>query len=250
MKFSIVTAVRNAKDTLPLTIASVRKQTFRDVEYIVIDGASSDGTIDVIQANATSITKWISEPDSGIYDAMNKGIRLATGDVISFLNADDVYVSDLLLEEIAELMSCQDLDAVYADVVYVRASSPDKIRRRYRSGRFSPALLGWGIMPAHPSLFLRRQIFDKVGEFRADYRISGDFEFIARVFSDPALKFQYVPKVFVRMNLGGISTSGWRSNMLGAREVLRACRENSIATNWLMIMSKYPFKLLEFIRLK
>lgn len=250
MKFSIVTAVRNAKDTLPLTIASVREQTFKDVEYIIIDGASSDGTVDVIQAHTACIAKWISEPDAGIYDAMNKGVRLATGDVIAFLNADDVYVSDGLLEQIAELMSSQNLDAVYGDVVYVCASSPDQIRRRYRSGRFSPALLRWGIMPAHPSLFLRRQVFEKFGEFRPDYRISGDFEFIARVFSDPALKFQYVPEVFVRMNLGGISTSGWRNNMLATREVLRACRENSIATNWLMIMSKYPFKLLELVRLK
>lgn len=249
MKFSIVTVVRNARDTLPLTIASVRQQTHRNVEHIIVDGASSDGTVDVIRTHATNIAKWISEPDVGIYDAMNKGIRLATGDVIAFLNADDIYVSDRLLDEIAELMTSQDLDAVYGDVVYVRPSSPDHIRRRYRSGRFSPAMLRWGMMPAHPSLFLRRQVFEKIGEFRTDYRISGDFEFIARVFSDPGVRFKYVPQVFVRMALGGVSTAGWRNNVLANREVLRACRENSIPTNWIMVLSKYPLKLLEFVRL-
>jgi len=140
-----------------------------------------------------------------------------------------------------------ELDAVYADVEFFRSEKPEAIVRRYSSRHFSPQKLAWGWMPAHPTLFLRRSVFDRFGLYRFDYRIGGDFEFVARIFKDGSVRYRYLPEVWIRMRVGGVSTSGLRSTLLLNREVLRACRENGIRTNWLMLLSKYPFKMLEFL---
>lgn len=218
------------------------------MEHIVVDGASTDGTMAIIDRFRANIAQVISEPDRGIYDAMNKGIALATGQVIGFLNADDVYANPRVLCRVAEVMAHDDLDALFADAEFFSAEDPMRTVRRYRSERFSPNRIAWGWMPAHPTLFLHRRVFERFGAFRTDYRIAGDFELIARIFHANALKYRYLPEVLVRMRTGGISTGGWRNTLLLNREVLRACRENGIYTNPLMILSKYPAKLLEFWR--
>lgn len=247
MKISVVTVCFNSADTIQGTIRSVLSQTYPEVEHIVVDGASTDGTLEVIARYRDRLAKVVSEPDGGIYDAMNKGIELASGEVIGFLNADDVYADDEVLTRVAGCIEGEGLDALYGDVGFFRSASPEVTVRRYRSVRFRPDRIAWGWMPAHPTLFVRRAVFERYGNFRTDYRIAGDFEFVARVFHENALCYRYLPEVLVRMRIGGVSTGGWRNTLLLNREVLRACRANGIRSNIFMILSKYPAKLLEFL---
>lgn len=247
MKITVITVAYNAATTIAETIRSVAEQKHPDVEHLVIDGASPDGTTTIVRTMQGRVSRVISEPDHGIYDAMNKGLVLATGEIIGLLNADDVYAHEGVLARVASLMERESLDAVFADAEFFHPARPGKALRRYRSKHFRPDRIAWGWMPAHPTLFLRRWVYDRFGPFRTDYRIAGDFEFIARVFHSETLRYRYVPEVFVRMRAGGVSTSGWRSALLLNREVLRACRENGIKTNVFKIVSKYPLKALEFL---
>lgn len=246
MKISVITVCYNSGATLADALQSVANQTWPEIEHIVIDGASTDGTRAVIERYRGGLAQVVSEPDGGIYDAMNKGLRLATGDVIGFLNADDFYADDRVLERVVDEMERHRLDAVYGDVEFVHSSNLSKLVRRYRSDKFQPKRIAWGWMPAHPALFLRWEVFQRYGGFRPEYRIAGDFEFVARVFSRNELAYRHIPEVFVRMRMGGVSTGGIRNTLLLNREVLRACEENGIATNWFKILSKYPAKLAEF----
>jgi GT2 family glycosyltransferase len=179
---------------------------------------------------------------------MNKGLGLATGDVIGFLNADDVYAGNGVIERVSAIMDADKLDALFGDAEFVRPDLPDRPVRRYRSDYFCPERIAWGWMPAHPALFLRREVFERFGGFKTDYRIAGDFELVARMFHGGTLRYRHLPEVLVRMRTGGVSTGGWRNTLLLNREVLRACRENGIDTNLFKIFSKYPKKLLEFVR--
>ena len=247
MKISVITVCFNSAQTIESTLRSVANQADAEVEHIVVDGASTDNTATILQSHLHQLARVISEPDRGIYDAMNKGVRVATGDVIGFLNADDVYAHQNVLATVAEIMEREHLDAVFGDVEFFRSGSRIRTFRRYSSARFRPDRIAWGWMPAHPALFIRREVFHRVGLFRTDYRIAGDFEFVARAFGKNTLRYRHLPQVLVRMRTGGISTSGWRNTLLLNREVLRACRENNIPTNMLKILSKYPAKLLEYL---
>jgi glycosyltransferase involved in cell wall biosynthesis len=178
---------------------------------------------------------------------MNKGVAAATGDVVCFLNSDDVYASNDVLATVAAQMTARNLDALYGDVGYFRTGAPERISRRYSSRSFHPDRLAYGVMPAHPALFLRRSIFQRVGEFRRDYRIAGDFEFIVRVFRQ-RITYAYLPEILVKMRIGGISTSGWKSRILLNREILQACRDNGIGTNIFKLAARYPMKALELFR--
>jgi len=248
MKISVITVVFNNVSTIGKALASVKNQTHQDIEHIVIDGGSTDGTLDVIEQYSANITKFVSEPDHGIYDAMNKGLSMATGDLVCFLNSDDMYVDSHVLERASRIIEQDSLDAIFADVTYFRADNPEKILRRYSSSRFSPEKIAYGWMPAHPTLLMRKAVFDRVGGFKSSYRIGGDFEFIARAFGKGELKYRYLPEVLVKMQMGGASTSGIRSTIKSNQEVMRACRENGIQTNYFKILSKYPYKILEFFK--
>lgn len=248
LKISIITVCYNSGNTISETLASVRNQKYKNIEHIVIDGGSIDNTVEIIATDGQHLFKFISEPDAGIYDAMNKGIELATGDVVAFLNADDFYKNDRVIEVVAKVMHAEHLDALYGDVEFFRPGRQESVVRRYNSGRFTVGRLGWGWMPAHPALFVRRALFERYGMFRTDYRIAGDFEFIARVFKHPELRHRHLPESLVCMQLGGISTSGWRATLQLNREMMRACRANAIPTNWLKMLLRYPFKVLEFFR--
>ncbi|MBS3934549.1 MAG: glycosyltransferase [Sulfuritalea sp.] len=248
MKITIITVAFNAASTIAETLDSVAAQTYPDVEHIVVDGASADATLEVVERHGKHVARLISEPDRGIYDAMNKGLRLASGEVIGFLNADDAYADHEVLERVAAAMKRDQLDALFGDAEFFSPDRPDWPVRRYRSHYFCPDRIAWGWMPAHPTLFLRRQLFERFGMFRTDYRIAGDFELVARMFHTGTLRYRHLPEILVRMRIGGISTGGWRNTLLLNREVLRACRENGIKTNLLKILSKYPAKLLELLR--
>lgn len=247
MKITVITVCFNSVKTIEDTIRSVARQTYSDIEYIIIDGASTDGTLNVIEHHRDKLAKVISEPDRGIYDAMNKGLALVSGEVVGFLNAADVYADKDVLSRVVDIMERESLDALFGDVEFFRPKNPTRTVRRYRSARFSPDQIALGWMPAHPALFLRRRVYETYGLFRTDYRIAGDFEYCARIFHGGGLVYRSLPETLVRMRTGGISTGGWRNTILLNREVLRACRESGIETNVLKILSKYPAKLLEFL---
>ena len=248
MKISVITVCYNSAKTIGHTLHSVRKQTHGDIEHIIVDGCSNDNTLEVVKTEGLHVAKIVSEKDNGIYDAMNKGIHLASGDVVAFLNADDFYKDPEVLALVANVMQAEQLDALYGDVEFFRPGKQDAVARRYNSGRFTAGRLGWGWMPAHPALFVRRALFERYGMLRTDYRIAGDFEFIARVFKHPQLRHRHLPETLVRMQMGGVSTSGWRATLQLNREMMRACRANAIPTNWLKMLMRYPFKALEFFR--
>ncbi|MBT8588779.1 glycosyltransferase [Polynucleobacter paneuropaeus] len=246
MKISIITIVFNGETTITRAIESVLSQKNVEIEYIVIDGASQDKTIQVINPYQKQLTYFISEKDGGIYDAMNKGIKLATGEVVGILNADDFYTNSLVLSDVMAQFMDPLVDAVYGDLEYFRASRPDKVVRTYRSDNFRPAQLKKGVMPAHPTLFLRKKVYEKFGIFDTSYKIAGDFEFVVRIFKDDSLNARYLKQKMVKMQMGGVSTRGLSSFIILLNENIRACHKNGISTNYYHLLSRYPRKLLEF----
>lgn len=249
MKISIITATYNSGETILDTINSVLAQDYCNFEYIIIDGGSKDNTLDIIRANEPRFNgrmKWVSENDKGIYDAMNKGIGRATGDVIGILNSDDYYTSKDVLSTYAKTFSDYNVDAVYGDIHFIRNNNPEKIARYYSSKIFRPFLLRFGFMPAHPSFYLRRSVYDKVGCYSLEYKIGADFEMMTRLFKKHKISYKYVPKDMVTMRMGGASTSGVSSHKLLLKEDARACRENGIYSNTFLIALKYFYKVFEF----
>jgi glycosyltransferase involved in cell wall biosynthesis len=248
LKISVVTVVFNAVRTIGRTLESVASQDHPAIEHIVIDGVSTDGTLDVIGRHENGLARFVSEPDAGIYDAMNKGLDLASGDIVCFLNADDFYASPHVLKRVTDRIEDLGLDALIGDLGYFSPGHPEKIVRRFNSGRFSPESLAYGWVPAHAAFFLKREIYARVGRFKTDYRIAGDFEFFARAFSKVSIRYRHFPEILVKMQLGGVSNSGLAARLLSHREILRACRENGLETGVWKLSLRYPMKLLELLR--
>ena len=249
MKVSIVTVSYNSAATLSDSIKSVLSQTYPDIEYIVVDGASKDSTLDIIRRSEPLFEgrmKWVSEQDNGIYDAMNKGIKMATGDIVGILNSDDYFTSDDVVERIATTFMDSSLDAVYGDIHFIHDSEPDKCVRYYSSKPFRPLWLRFGFMPAHPSFYSRREVYEKAGLYKTDYKIGADYEMMVRLFLVQKIRAKYLPIDFVTMRTGGASTRDIRSRLRLIREDVRGCRENGIYTNSLMICMKYLYKIFEF----
>ena len=249
MKVTVVTACFNSVRTIADTLLSVERQTHADIEHIVVDGGSRDGTLEAVARHSGRVSKVLHGPDRGIYDALNKGIAASSGQVIGFLHSDDLYARDDVIHTVAARISTDSLDALYGDVAFIRGNELERVVRRYSSRRFRPSRIAWGWMPAHPALFVAKRLFDRYGVFKTDYKIAGDFEFVARVFAKPAFRYAYVPQVLVKMRMGGVSTRGWRSTLILNREFMRACRENGIRTNYFKLLSRYPAKVLEFFPL-
>lgn len=250
MKISIITATYNSARTLKDTLNSVLAQDYKNIEHILIDGCSADGTQNMIRQYAENNkmyeVKWISEKDSGIYDAMNKGILKATGDVIGILNSDDFFTSNDVLSKVAAALHDERLDGVYGDIHFISDLEPNKIVRYYSSKHFSPFWVRFGFMPAHPSLYVRKSVYERIGKYRTDYKIGSDFEMIVRMFRKYTIKTKYMDLDFVTMRMGGASTRGLKSHKLLLKEDTRACLENGIYTNRCLIALKYLYKIFEF----
>lgn len=246
MKISIITVTYNSAETIEATIRSVLRQTYKHIEYIIIDGKSTDDTINIIrrfEPHFNGNMKWMSEADKGIYDAMNKGIRMATGNIIGILNSDDFFTSDNILEQIAA--NINDVDAVYGDIHFIKSSNPDKCVRYYSSKIFRPPLLRYGLMPAHPSFYVRREIYERYGLYSLDYKIAADYDMMVRLFHKHKIKTKYLSLDFVTMRTGGISTKDMSNRWLITKEDVTACRRNGLYTNTLLICMKYFIKIFE-----
>ena len=225
---SVITAVYNSASTVADALASVRGQSWGAVEHIVIDGASTDGSLPILQAHAAQLAVLVSEPDKGIYDALNKGIARATGDVVGFLHADDVFAGPDVLAHVAAAFADPAVDAVYGDLDYVRQSDVTRRVRRWRSGPFRPGSLAWGWMPPHPALYVRRGWYERIGGFDTRYRISADYDSILRLFSRPDFNAVYLPEVLVKMRLGGASNGSVKAVLRKSREDYDALRRNQM----------------------
>lgn len=248
MRVSIITVTYNSASTIEDTLQSVSRQTYADIEHIVVDGASKDGTVEIIKRYEEGIARWISEPDSGIYDAMNKGIEMASGEIIGILNSDDLYAYDRVIEDIVALFQEKNPKVVFADLWYVKPNDLDYVVRRFSSQSFRPDLMAYGIAPAHPTCFVHKSVFEEYGSYKTDYNISADFEFLVRIFKDRKVPYHYFPKVLIKMRMGGISTRNWQSLLMSNTEMLRACRENNLPSSMFRILLKYPRKILGFVR--
>ena len=246
LKISIITVCYNSATTLEDAIKSVLAQNYLDIEHIVIDGGSTDGTVSILEKYKGLIAKIVSEPDEGIYDAMNKGISLATGDAIGVLNSDDFYASNDVIENLVKAFT-KETDMVIGDVAFVDRVNVQK-RLRYVSGAgFSPWLLRFGWMPPHPATFIRKNVYETFGHYKTDFAIAADYEFFVRTLMSGSLRTVRTSKVLVTMRDGGASTGGFKSTVVISREILRALRENHIYSNPLLVWSRLPLK---FIRQK
>ena len=246
MKISVITATFNSGKTLRDTIESVLRQTYRDIEYIIVDGASRDDTLDIIREYEPRFggrMRWISEPDRGIYDAMNKGIGMATGAVVGLLNSDDFYTDECVLERVAaEIM---DVDAVYGDIHYVDDGDLTKCVRYYSSKGFRRWKMRMGFMPAHPSFYCRRTVYTRFGLFDTDFRVAADFEQLLRLIYLNRIHTRYIPMDFVTMRTGGASSSGMKSHKKIIRDHMLAYKKNGMRSNYVLEVMRYLNKLLE-----
>ena len=249
MKVSIITVCYNSDKTICDTIESVLAQNYSDIEYIVIDGGSIDDTLNIIKEHESSIDIMISESDKGIYDAMNKGIRFSSGEVVSFLNSDDFYESpDVISDVVNQFKSNPESNLVFGDVVIVEPSNTQKIVRFYNSYKFRTWKLRFGWMPPHPASFFKRSAYELAGMFNLDYKIAADYELFVRMLMVHKFNFTRINKVLVRMRAGGLSTSGFKSNYLLNSEIVKACKRNGVYTNLFFVLLKIPFKLLELFK--
>lgn len=247
MKVSIITVTYNAGATIRDTIESVLAQDYPDIEHIIVDGASKDHTTELVRSYGDRIAQFISEPDRGMYDGMNKGIKLATGDVVAILNADDFYVDSQVISTIMNQFEQHQVDAVFGDLVYVKHDNPEKVVRYYSSASFHPGKFAYGWMPAHPTFVVKRWAFDRYGFFKTDYKIAADYELLIRFLAIHQLSYHYIPQVLVKMRTGGASTANLSSNWILNREIVRGCLENGIQTNMTKVLSKYFVKVFQLV---
>jgi glycosyltransferase involved in cell wall biosynthesis len=248
IKVSIITVAYNSAKTLTDTIKSVLNQIYDNIEYIIVDGASTDETLDIIKDFEPMFAgrlKWISEKDNGIYDAMNKGIQMATGDVVGILNSDDYFTSNDVIERMVSAFDDKQLDAIYGDIHFIRDGQPEKCVRYYSSKHFRPLWLRFGFMPAHPSFYCRKEVFEKAGYYKTDYKIGSDYEMMVRLFMIHKIRTKYIPMDFVTMRTGGASTRDLKSRLTLIKDDVRGCRENGIYTNKLFICVKFLYKIFE-----
>lgn len=248
LKISIITVVYNNARHIEHCLNSVISQDYDNLEYVVIDGGSTDGTLGVIEECGEAISNWVSEPDDGIYDAMNKGVSLSSGEVVGFLNSDDFYADSNVLKEVAEVFSSPAVQCCYGDLDYVGRENVDKIIRRWRPGPFSPELFRTGWHPPHPTFFARRELYGTSGGFKLDYSVAADYELMLRFLVKEGYKSAYIPKVLVKMRTGGESNRGLLNILRANLESYRAWSENGLPISPFFILRKPLSKLGQYFR--
>jgi glycosyltransferase involved in cell wall biosynthesis len=254
MKFSIITICYNPGDKIKTAIESVVSQDYSNIEYIIIDGASTDGTAELVKSYGDKINKFVSEPDKGLYDALNKGINLATGDVIGFVNADDLLAGNNVISDIAMGFDKTAVDGLYGDLEYVAKDDTAKVIRYWQSGNFKYSSLRAGWMPPHPTLYLKRSVYQRArlddgGYFDTSFKIAADYDFMMRVLGKLKVDVTYLPQVLVKMRLGGKSNKNISNIIQKSREDLTAMRRNGIGGFGTLIFKNFR-KLPQFIMRK
>ncbi len=248
MKISIITVVFNAKKTIRETIHSVLSQTYANIEYIVIDGGSTDGTIEIVKNYGNKISKFVSEKDAGIYDAMNKGIALTTGDVIGFLNADDFYAGSSVIENISAAFQRYEVDSVYADLEYVEQKKIENVVRFWKSSSYKKGAFKRGWHPAHPTFFVKKDIYSRYGSFNLSYKIAADYELMLRFLERYQISSHYLPCVLVKMRTGGESNKNVLNIIKANIESYQSWKDNGLPVNLFMFMLKPISKVFQYFK--
>jgi glycosyltransferase involved in cell wall biosynthesis len=246
MKITIITVCYNSVATLEKTILSVAGQSYATIEYIIVDGFSIDGTLDVIKRHEDKITKWISEPDKGLYDAMNKGLSMATGDIVGIINSDDTFSSNSVVEEIANFHDQNNIEASVANIIQHKENG--EIVRLYSSKFWKPEKLKIGFMPPHPSIFFKRELFNKFGQYDLGFKIGADYELIVRFFLKNKITWKYSGITTTAMLIGGLSSSGSSSYKLITKEIQKALSMNGISYSPIKIKMRLVWKLIGFLK--
>lgn len=247
-KISIITVCYNSEKTIEGTIFSVLTQEYQELEYIIVDGKSTDGTLGIIKkySKRDKRLKFISESDKGLYDAMNKGIALASGAYVGIINADDFFTDEYSVSKVAVALSKDaSIDAVYGNVLYVDPKDLENVVRNYSSAIISPALFRWGFMPAHATFYCKKELFEKFGNYKLGFKIAADFELLMRFMLVHNIKTRFLSENLVTMRTGGISTRGFKSRVLLNKEIIKACKMNGVYTNMFMLTLKYFIKVFE-----
>ena len=246
MKISVITVCKNSSKTIQNTIESVNAQSFKDIEHIFCDGGSNDGTQEIIKSLDSKSNTLLNGTDKGIYDAINKGIKHAKGEIIAILNSDDFYCSESALEDIHEAFE-SGVDAVYGDLVYVDQNNTNKVVRYWKSGYYNPNKFLWGWTVPHPALFIRKSVYDKYGLYNNDYKIAGDYDLILRVLYKHKVSIKYIPKVLVKMRAGGASNGSLSKNLKVHQEDKLVWKNNQLKRNPLTLILKPLRKMGQFI---
>ena len=245
LKISIISVCYNSSKTILDTIRSVNSQSYPNIEHVFIDGLSSDNTLEIIRSNSKKKNVIISEKDSGLYDAINKGILNATGDVIGLLHSDDILYSSEIISDLIAKIYDENLDGVYGDLQYVDKKNTNKIIRLWKSCEFNPNLLGKGWMPAHPTLILKKEVYSKHGVFNKSFKIAADYDFMLRILKDKTLNFGYLPRVIIKMRVGGASNRSIKNIIKKSKEDYRAIRSNNIG-GVITLLLKNTSKIKQF----
>ena len=250
MKISIITVTLNSASTISDCLASVKIQKYNHIEHIVVDGGSTDQTLSLLKSNIAQIAVLISEPDKGIYDAMNKGLKIATGEIIGFLNSDDFYANSEVICKVAkEFESNSLLDICYADLIYVDSFDSSKTIRYVKSSKFEHGLFSKGWCPPHPTFFVRRSVYEKFGNFDVNYKIASDFDLMMRFLEIYKIKSRYISEVWVKMRTGGISNKSLKNIWLQNKEILNSFSKNNLSVNLIrFLIHKIINRSLQFIK--
>jgi len=246
LKVSIITVTYNSSQTLEETVKSVLGQSYDDIEYIIIDGQSVDNTFEIIKSYGDRISKYISEKDNGIYDAMNKGVSMATGDIIGFINSDDKLNANDCVSEIAKVFQTYNCDVVYGDKIYTESNNTDKVVRYWKAGEYNKNNFKKGWMPPHLSTYIKRDFYEKYGKFRTDFKIAADYELMFRFMYKYNAKSKYLPKIIARMRAGGISNKSLKNILISNYEVYKSWRVNGFSISPFIIVRKPISKTIQF----
>jgi len=245
MKLSIISVVYNNAQYIEDCIKSVASQSYRNREHIVVDGGSTDGTVKLIEKHQEKITKWVSEPDDGLYSAMNKGISMATGDVIGFLHSDDFYADQDVIEKVADVFINRDIESLYGDLVYI-SKSGKRIIRHWKSGDYREGMVKWGWMPPHPTFFVKREVYNRHGCFNTNLRVAADYDLILRFLGKHGISTHYIPEVLIKMRIGGNSNKSIKNIIRKSTEDYRAMKENDLPVPIAALFYKNFSKLRQF----
>lgn len=247
MKVSIITIAWNSANSISDAIDSVVSQTYSNIEYIIVDGKSTDNTVEIVKSYGNKISKFVSEPDKGIYDALNKGIKMATGDIVGFMHSDDIFANDKIIEHVVEKFNQNDTDSLYGDLQYVYKDDTNKVLRYWKSGKFTIGRLKMGWMPPHPTLYIKRWVYEKYGGFNIKMGISADYDSMLRFLGKHKISTQYLPEVMVKMRVGGASNRSIKNIIKKSREDWDSIKRNEFGNAFTLIFKNLR-KVTQFIK--